>query len=91
MMATMIPTNPMMALAMPAMSPVLSLADVGVGVELVEVVVGVDVEVDVEVNALTKCPSTRWRYGPFLKILRHEFGKEASRDTGSSYGNHVVS
>ena len=45
MMATMIPTNPMTALAMPAMSPVVSVADVGAGVELV-------VEVDVEVNAL---------------------------------------
>jgi hypothetical protein len=49
MMATMIPTNPMAALAVPAMSPALSLADVGVGVELV---VGVDAGVEVEVNAL---------------------------------------
>jgi|HubBroStandDraft_6_1064221.scaffolds.fasta_scaffold2754779_2 hypothetical protein len=48
-MATMIPTNPMAALAVPAMSPALSLADVGVGVELV---VGVDAGVEVEVNAL---------------------------------------
>jgi hypothetical protein len=41
-------------------------------------------------SLLTKCPSTRWRYRPFLKILRHESGKEASRDAGSGYGNHVV-